>query len=278
MIKGLGADLRHALRLYRATPAASLIAVAVLAIGMAFVAAFVSLYVDLILRPHPGFERGPGIVNYGFNNGQNAGGLPYELIERVQNEVVSLEVAAGIAGGNFLIGEEQEQAYGEIVTTQYFDGMKPRLALGRGLDLSDHTVDAEPVIVISHQLWQTRFNGREDVLGLTLQIGASQQFFFTGGQLNPPNQQEREPTDFRIVGVMSARITESLASPGRGPAAFWMAVERAVPVMLGRKSVRERFAGAKETYGIEAIMPDGKAHLYIDGNRAGAWNGFTWRI
>ena len=26
------------------------------------------------------------------------------------------------------------------------------------------------------------------------------------------------------------------------------------------------------------FMPDGKAHLYINGKRSGAWNGFTWRI
>ena len=244
MIRGLGADLRHALRLYRATPAASLIAVVVLAIGMAFVAAFVSLYVDLILRPHPGFERGLGIVNYGYNNGQNAGGLPYELIERVQNEVVSLEVAAGIAGNTFLIGEEQEQGYAEIVTTQYFDGMKPRLALGRGLDLRDHTVDAEPVIVISYQLWQTRFNGREDILGRTLQIGRSQGFFWSNGQIIQPDEdEEQELTDFRIVGVMSSRITESLASPGQGPAAFWMAIERAVPIMLGEDAAVSDYTG-----------------------------------
>ncbi len=33
----------------------------------------------------------------------------------------------------------------------------------------------------------------------------------------------------------------------------------AVPLLLGRKTARERFAGANETYGIESIMPDGKA-------------------
>lgn len=33
----------------------------------------------------------------------------------------------------------------------------------------------------------------------------------------------------------------------------------AVPVWLGRKTEREKFAGAKATYGIEGFMPDGKA-------------------
>jgi membrane associated rhomboid family serine protease len=59
-------DCRHALRLYVRTPGASLIAVAVLAIGLAFVGAFLSLYVDLVLRPHPGFEQSRQIATYGF--------------------------------------------------------------------------------------------------------------------------------------------------------------------------------------------------------------------
>ena len=56
-MKGLAADLRHAVRLYGRTPGSSAIAVVVLAVGMAFVAAFLSLYIDLVLRPHPGFEQ-----------------------------------------------------------------------------------------------------------------------------------------------------------------------------------------------------------------------------
>ncbi len=35
--------------------------------------------------------------------------------------------------------------------------------------------------------------------------------------------------------------------------------ELAIPVLEGRKSVREKFAGAEETYAIEALMSDGKA-------------------
>ena len=79
-------DFKHAFRIYRRTPGASLVAVAVLAIGLAAVAAFVSLYVDLILRPHPGFERGSHLITFGWNDGRNAGGLPLALIERIDEE------------------------------------------------------------------------------------------------------------------------------------------------------------------------------------------------
>ena len=63
-MNGLLADAKHAFRIYRRTPLASLIAVGVLAIGMAFLSAFVSLYVDLNLRPYPGLEDIAGVREY----------------------------------------------------------------------------------------------------------------------------------------------------------------------------------------------------------------------
>src|SRR5690606_19759588 len=54
-VTGFLADCKHALRLYVRTPVASFIAIAILAIGMGFLTLFLSLYVNLLLRPHPGF-------------------------------------------------------------------------------------------------------------------------------------------------------------------------------------------------------------------------------
>src|SRR5690606_12621325 len=91
-VKGLLQDLNHAWRIYRRTPISSAMAVVVLAVAMAFVAAFFSLYVDLILRPHPGFEQSNRVVSVGWNNGQNASGLRYDLIERIAEESTTLDV------------------------------------------------------------------------------------------------------------------------------------------------------------------------------------------
>jgi hypothetical protein len=111
-VKGLFEDLKHALRLYRRTPGASLVVVAVLAIGMAFVAAFLSLYSDLVLRPEPGFEPGGRIVSIGWNDGRRTGGLPLEAIERIENESTTLEHLAGATRLVFLIGANSSRACG----------------------------------------------------------------------------------------------------------------------------------------------------------------------
>src|SRR5690606_21891670 len=108
---GLIADLKHAWRIYRRTPFASAAAALALAVAMAFVTSFISLYVDLLLKPHPGFEDSRRLVTYGWNNGQNAGGLPYSLIERIADEASTLAFAAGQQPAQLMIGADREPAY-----------------------------------------------------------------------------------------------------------------------------------------------------------------------
>ncbi len=57
--------LRHALVVYRGTPVASAIAIVALAVAMAFVSAFLSLWSDLALKPPEGFEQGSRIGTIG---------------------------------------------------------------------------------------------------------------------------------------------------------------------------------------------------------------------
>lgn len=230
-------DLRYALRLYRATPGASLIAVGVLAISMAFVASFLSLYVDLVVRPPPGFERGNDIVTFGYNDGLTTGGLPYDLIRQIQEETVSLTAAAGTAPFRFEVGRERETLVGEVVTPEFFDGIRPKLALGRGFTVDEHQSGAEPVTVISYEYWLRHFDGRDDVLGRTIDVRIAQGLSGTNGQAIAKTS---EPTSFRIVGVMSPTFTGTLP-PGDGETTLWLAVERAIPLILGEDAAGQPF-------------------------------------
>lgn len=224
-MRGVLADLQHAWRIYRRMPVASSTAVIVLAVAMAFVAAFLSLYVDLILRPHPGFEQSRRIVTYGWNTGQNAGGLPYDLVARIAEEASTLEAAAGTAYGPFLIGPEQEQVYGEMVTREFFGGVRPRIALGRGLTTADHDPGSEPVAVISHALWQQRFGGRSDVLGTTIEVrNQALPTRFRNGR--PVTDEVR--MDYRIVGVMSPEFVGTVPLELNAETSLWVPVESAI--------------------------------------------------
>lgn len=232
-------DLKHALRLYRRTPAASLIVVAVLAVGMAFVAAFLSLYSDLILRPEPGFERRGGrIVSVGASDGRNAGGLPVELLERMAEEVSTLDALAGVSPQQFRMDEDTAQVMGELVTRQFFRGIRPVMALGEGFTESQHDAEGEPVVVISWHLWQEKFGGRPDVLGQILRIDGAQtrtSLVMAGpGMPAPPPEEDTPPTNFRIVGVMGRDYGGSLGyqSVPQTRIQFWLPFERGLSMTL----------------------------------------------
>ncbi len=132
------ADLKHAVRLYARAPVPSLIAVVVLAVGMAFVGAFLSLYVDLVLKPHAGIEDSGEIVTIAQVDGNRFNGIPLALIERGGSEMSSLLVLVGYAPTSLPVGPEGENTTFEMVTSGFFEGIRPRLAMGRGFDRNDH--------------------------------------------------------------------------------------------------------------------------------------------
>ena len=230
---GLLADCRHALRLYARTPAASLISVFVLAIGTAFVCAFLSLYVDLILRPHPGFEDSGRIATVGQVGGEQLLGLPYLVVERMSEELGSVEAVAASLPFTVLLGPERQETRAEMVTRQFFSGLRPRLALGRGFEAEEHRPDAEPVAVISWRLWQSRFGGDPDVLGSVIDVTGDPRAEYTEARPSEFNGRQgflivrgappQEITGFRIVGVMA----DSLRGLAQSETALWVAYERA---------------------------------------------------
>jgi ABC-type antimicrobial peptide transport system permease subunit len=231
-VTGLLADCRHALRLYARTPGASLISVFVLAIGTAFVCAFLSLYVDLILRPHPGFEDSDRIATVGQVGGEQLLGLPFLVVERMSEELGSVEAVAASHPLTVLIGSDRQEARTELVSRQFFSGLRPRLALGRGFEAEEHRPDAEPVAVISWSLWRSRFGGNPDVLGTVIEVTRDARTGYTEarpmefngqqGFMILPGAPPRETSAFRIVGVMADTLS-GLAQP---ETALWVPYER----------------------------------------------------
>lgn len=218
---GLLEDVQHAFRLYRRTPVASLLVVVLLAVAMAFDAALLSLYVDLLIRPHPGFERGNAIVTFGWSDGQNAGGLPHDLIERISEESATLDAAAGTFPQQFVVGPDRELLVGEMVTADFFEGVRPRLELGRGFERSEHGVDGARVAVISDRFWRGNMGARPDALGETLTIHSQS------------NAGAARTTDFRIVGVMTPDFTGTLPPETNLETDLWLPFEQGLPIFQG---------------------------------------------
>jgi predicted permease len=77
---------------------------------------------------------------------------------------------SGAAGGQ----ERAELIWGERVSGNYFEAMGVKPILGRGfLPEEDRTQNTHPVVVISHALWQSRFNADAAIVGKTIYLNGA---------------------------------------------------------------------------------------------------------
>ncbi len=233
---GLAADLRHAIAVYRGTPIASAIVVVALAVAMAFVSAFLSMWSDLSLKPSAAFERGGDLVTIGQSGGyavaDSSSPLTLDVVEGINETVSSLQFAAGVATfPQLLLLDDRTESIRAEAVTRHFGDLAPRLALGRRFDERDHLAQAEPVVILSYKLWQERFGGREDVLGRMARITATG----NAGLLERPTEARDERPDplgqdYRIVGIMSQRMAGTFSDTTD----VWLPYEQAVPFLYGR--------------------------------------------
>src|SRR5690606_8904007 len=123
-------DLRHALRLQRATPVSSAMAVLVLAAAFAFVCVFLSLWSELALKPHRGFEASGTLVSIGQHKGDRVMPVNLDFIDDVRERVLGLEAVAGVMAMSHEVAGEEESRFiaTELVTRDYVPGLRPRLA------------------------------------------------------------------------------------------------------------------------------------------------------
>lgn len=240
-MRGLFDDCRHALRLYRQTPGASAIAVLVLAVGIAFVGAFLSLYVDLALRPHPGFEQSGRLITIGLNRGAGYyfGGVGYEVAERLTDEMASIDATGNWRGFAAWVGADREPVNATMVSKEFFPGLGPRIAVGRGLTPADHVPDAEPVAVLSYRYWQQRFGGDPAVLGSEIEIARNTESNFAI-YMGPPGssflqrfEPEQDAARFRIVGVTARTLADLPTASGPHELNVWLPLERVWPLFVG---------------------------------------------
>ena len=79
-------------------------------------------------------------------------------------------VAAYSPGTTALVtgGDPYETTYGQV-SRNFFDLTGTRVQRGRGFAESDHVPGNTQIMVLSHELWQTRFSGAPDVVGRVVQ-------------------------------------------------------------------------------------------------------------
>lgn len=228
MLGGLLADARHATRIYVRTPLATGFAVGGLALAIACVAALLTLFSDLMLKPHSGYRDGRELITVGQTSGTRYMPLSYELVERIDQQVVSVQGMSGVYVVPLDLSYQgtKVQVPMELVSREFFPTLKPFVQMGRGFNEQDHQANAEPVAVLSHDAWGRYFGGDPGVLGQVVTVSGKPHLMSvslkkdSGGAPSAPGEQSQS---FRIVGVMAPASSGSFGTN----TAVWLPYERA---------------------------------------------------
>jgi macrolide transport system ATP-binding/permease protein len=173
-------DARYAARMLIKTPWVTLAVLLSLGLGIGANVTIFSWVRAIMLEPFSGVPDQSRLV---FVTGRRHGGIVTGLSHP---DFVDLREAAdafdglvGIGGGpgaQVSLGGERDSERAEqitlgLVSGNCFDVLRVQPILGRGFrPEEDGAPLAHPVVVISHALWQRRFDGRQDVVGRTIRL------------------------------------------------------------------------------------------------------------
>ena len=200
-------DLRTALRVLARSPGFLVTAVLSLAIAIGASAAAFSVLDAVRLRALP-FPDGDRLVVLsevpleGSPGGcRTACDVSYETYANVlrTTPLHSLDLVAGYTGGGkaLNLGGDPILVFGGVVSPNLFDLLQVRPVLGRSLTPEDDRLGVPTVVVLSHELWTSRFEADPRIVGRSIRLS---------------------DTDYTVVGVMPSGFNHEVQSQ------FWLPV------------------------------------------------------
>src|SRR5262249_53594277 len=170
-IETLIQDLRYGARTLMKSPGFAFVAALSLALG---IGANLTIFIpvdELFVRPLPAREPDRLVTGAAIRNGTGHAYPAYAYFRDHSKSFEALAAHFSVAPLDVIIDGGSQVARGAVVSANYFPmlGINPRL--GRFfLPEEDAAPDRDPVVVISHALWQGRFDGDPSVLGREIRI------------------------------------------------------------------------------------------------------------
>jgi macrolide transport system ATP-binding/permease protein len=168
------ADVRFAVRSLRKARSYTVVTVVSLAVGIGVNSAFFSAIHAVWVAPVPGVTEQDRIVDpVVVEDGADWWGWSYPDFEAVRESDTPFESLAAWIEEDVTVGGEDtaERVHAAFASAAYFQVMGAVPARGRGfLPFEDAGPGQHPVAVVSHDLWQSRFDGRADILGQTVTL------------------------------------------------------------------------------------------------------------
>ncbi|HVH86710.1 MAG TPA: ABC transporter permease [Terriglobales bacterium] len=174
-IEDLWQDLGYGARILRKSPGFSAVAILALALGIGVNTLMFSVVNSVLLRPLPFRNAGALvlILRHERASGHNYGtAAPDFYLVRAQNQSFDRLAAFYQAATNITGDERAERVTRMLVSAEFFDVLGVQPALGRGLTPRDEQWGSHHVVLLSYQLWQTRFGSDPGVIGRNIVLNA----------------------------------------------------------------------------------------------------------
>src|SRR5262249_36149559 len=210
-------DVRFGLRVLAKNPTFALVVVLSLARGIGVNSTIFSLVSAVLLRP-PAAVKDAGRLVWLFQDRADEPGNRMTFSYPDFVDVRGRDVFAGVLayrGASFHLGgaggREAQTIAGQFVSGEYFRVLGVRPPVGRTISPEDDG-DAQPVVVLGHELWGRRFGGDPGIVGRTIVLDRRS---FTVVGIAPPGFVGAEvapPAEAWVPLAMAAALLPSKAS------------------------------------------------------------------
>ena len=165
-------DLRYAVRMLAKSPGFTAVAVLTLALGIGANAAIFSLVNAVLLRPLPYANPGQLVAVSAAKAGVPGGGVSYPAFLELRDHSRAFTSVAGLAGHALTLTGRGEPADMSTlaVTPEFFSLFGTKPLLGRTLSPEDGERGAAPAVVLSEQLWRSRFGADPGIAGASIAL------------------------------------------------------------------------------------------------------------
>ena len=200
------ADLRHAARQLRQSPAFTAAAVATLALGIGANSAIYSVIDAALLRPLPYHDPKRLIMAWSGEPGEATFySFSYPRFQYFRERAREFTDLAAYDDEivNYTDGDVPERLEGGRVSANFFSVLGTAPALGRGFLPEEDRPGAPPVALLSDSYWRKRYRADPGVLGRTVRVDADE--FTIVGVLPPGFQFRNVPVDIWRTRMVDTR-------------------------------------------------------------------------
>ena len=166
--------IRHAFRTIGRMPGLAAVVILSLGVGIGVNTTVFSWIQAILLKPIPGVDESGSFFHIEPKSDTGTyPGMSWAEYRDLKPRLQSIEelVAARMAPLNVGTAGRTERTYAQLVSGNFFTALRLRPAAGRFITADEvERPGAEPVVVLSHDYWQTHFAGSSSAIGQTMRV------------------------------------------------------------------------------------------------------------